>query len=56
MDDAEVAELAKMCSADILDTRGRMLILGAKNRGKELPVQKTQKKPTIRARAKFMRK
>lgn len=56
MDEVEVAELAKLCTADILDTRGRMLILGAKNRGKELPAQKQKKRPTIRARTKILRK
>ncbi|HJJ28099.1 MAG TPA: YhbY family RNA-binding protein [Methanocorpusculum sp.] len=35
MEDAEVLQLAKLCAADILDTRGRMVVFGAKNRGKE---------------------
>lgn len=34
MEEAEVLELAKKTSSEILDSRGRMVVLGAKNRGK----------------------
>lgn len=60
MEDEEVAELAKLCAADILDTRGRMVVFGAKNRGKEVlaakPKHGAASKPATassRARAKL---
>ncbi|HJJ98594.1 MAG TPA: YhbY family RNA-binding protein [Methanocorpusculum sp.] len=37
LDEEEILELAQKTSAEILDSRGRMVVLGAKNRGK-LPV------------------
>lgn len=50
MDTAEVAELAKMVSADVIDSRGKMVVFGAKNRGKDIPTDKpAAKKTTARA-------
>ncbi len=37
LDEEEILELAQKTSAEVLDSRGRMVVLGAKNRGK-LPV------------------
>lgn len=59
MDDAEVLELAKKTSSEIIGTRGRMVVLGAKNRGKTPDTgtktdktQKQNKKPTARNKVK----
>ncbi len=55
LDEAEILELAEKTSADVLDSRGRMVVFGAKNRGK-LPVQmsanakKPVRKPSARDR------
>lgn len=52
LDEAEILELAEKTSADVLDSRGRMVVFGAKNRGK-LPVQQsaaTKRKPSARDR------
>lgn len=43
MDAAEVAELAKTVSADVLASRGKMVVFGAKNRGKDVPAAQTKK-------------
>jgi Predicted RNA-binding protein containing KH domain, possibly ribosomal protein len=57
MEDEEVVQLAKLCSADILDTRGRMVVFGAKNRGKEAVAAKPKhgaaahRAPTASSRA-----
>ena len=37
LDEEEILELAQKTSAEVLDSRGRMVVLGAENRGK-LPV------------------
>lgn len=34
LDATEILELAQKTSADVLDSRGRMVVLGAKNRGR----------------------
>ena len=34
LDEAEILELAEITSADVLDSRGRMVVLGVKDRGK----------------------
>lgn len=34
LDETEILELAERTSADVLDSRGRMVVLGAKNRGR----------------------
>ena len=55
LDEAEILELAEKTSADVLDSRGRMVVFGAKNRGR-LPVQmpagakKPARKPSARDR------
>ncbi|MDV0441818.1 YhbY family RNA-binding protein [Methanorbis furvi] len=57
MDEAEILELAARTSAEVLDSRGRMVVLGAKNRGR-LPVvtpakgKKPVKKQSARDRIK----
>jgi hypothetical protein len=53
MSEAEVLELAGQTAADVLDSRGRMVVFGAKNRGRlsGTAVSKVpQKKQTVRAR------
>jgi RNA-binding protein len=55
LDEAEILELAKKTSANVLDSRGRMVVFGAKNSGK-LPAatpskgKKSVKKPSSRAK------
>ena len=57
LDEEEILELAQKTSAEVLDSRGRMVVLGAKNRGK-LPVatpvkgKKPVKKQSARNRIK----
>lgn len=34
LDEEEILELAKKTSAEVLDSRGRMVVLGSKNRGR----------------------
>lgn len=57
LDEAEILELALKTSAEVLDSRGRMVVLGAKNRGRApitIPTKgmKPVKKPSARDRIK----
>jgi RNA-binding protein YhbY len=45
MNDEEVNDLAKTVSAEVIAARGRMVVLGAKNRGKVLSVQPVRRTP-----------
>ncbi len=54
--EAEIRELAKAVSADVLAVRGKIAVLGAKNRGKTVslaPQKKQQAKPGTTARRKL---
>ncbi|HJJ63886.1 MAG TPA: YhbY family RNA-binding protein [Methanocorpusculum sp.] len=52
----EIRELAKLVAADVLAVRGKIAVLGAKNRGKAVslgPQKKQQAKPAPTARRKL---
>ena len=57
MNNEEVQDLARTVSADVIAARGRMIVLGAKNRGKVIgtgPARRTPPKNfTIRDKIKF---
>ncbi|MDR0980310.1 MAG: YhbY family RNA-binding protein [Methanocalculaceae archaeon] len=57
LDEEEILELAQKTSAEVLDSRGRMVVLGSKNRGKlpaSVPVKgkNSAKKQSARDRIK----
>ncbi|HJJ51501.1 MAG TPA: YhbY family RNA-binding protein [Methanocorpusculum sp.] len=57
MNNEEVQDLARTVSADVIAARGRMIVLGAKNRGKVTDIGPARRTPpknlTIRDKIKF---